>query len=321
MPNGYELGRAIAGTLGALRQPSGGNYAAFVDQLKRNYDAKYSMERAAGLRAENLARDQQTAELWARVQEGDPQAIAEVVASRVRMGGTANDAMNALGGAFTLGQRRASAAAVERGDLGAANNALIPIASGPQRMNVIQGGYQINPYEVGGEAELLGTGQARIARDNAAATASYARAAASGRSNRGGGRPRGADLTAERQAQLEAIEQDLGAPLSADQRSEYLLNGRVSVRSGQQRNPQRGEGLPAPRAAARSSGGLNFIDPSNPSSMTAAPSNRGLDQEQRDALDVATQSVRSGKMTRAQAAAKLRQLGYNAAAAQLEQGR
>ena len=278
MPSGYELGRAIAGTLGALRQPSGGNSAAFVDQLKRNYDAKYSMERAAGLRAENLARDQQTAELWARVQEGDPEAIATVVSARMRMGGTLNDAMNGLGGAFTLGQRRASAEAVERGDLGAANNALIPIASGPQRMNVIQGGYQLNPYEVGGEAKLLGTGQARIARDNAAAAASYARAAASGRSNR-------------------------------------------PVRGGQQRNPQRGEGLPAPRAAARSSGGLNFIDPSNPASMTAAPSNRGLDQEQRDALDVATQSVRTGRMTRAQAAAKLRQLGYNAAAAQLEQGR
>lgn len=317
MPNGYELGRAIAGTFGALRQPSGGNSAAFVDQLKRNYDAKYSMERAAGLRAENLARDQQTAELWARVQEGDPEAIATVVSARMRMGGTLNDAMNGLGGAFTLGQRRASAAAVERGDLGAANNALIPIASGPQRMNVIQGGYQINPYEVGGEAELLGTGQARIARDNAAAAASYARAAASGRSNRP---VRGADLTAERQAQLEAIEQDLGAPLPADQRSEYLLNGRVSVRSRAQR-PARGEGLPPPRAAARSSGGLNFIDPSNPSSMTAAPSNRGLDQEQRDALDVATQSVRTGRMTSAQAAAKLRELGYNAAAAQLEQGR
>ena len=302
MPSaGYELGRAIAGTLGALRQPQGGNSDAFLSQLQANYTTQQAMDKAANERAMRLARESITADLARRAAAGDLDAQAELGAATLRTARTPSyrDFAGGTEGMFKLGQRRLAAEAVERGELGAANAALIPIANAPVTMNQVQGGYQVNRIDPDAAPVPLGTAQAQIAQRNASAASSYARAERTRAMPLGS--PRGADLVAERAAQVEAIEADLGHPLTEDQRTQFFANGRLTApRETQRRAPQ--SAAPKPQTQqARQRAGLN-----------------ALNEDNREAFAAALTAYKSGKMSKQQAISRLRAGGATAAADLLE---
>lgn len=196
---GQALGEAIFG--GRNR----GNSDVFVQRLKQNFDAKRAMEEADNSRIQRIAREAITAADIEAARNGDPAAAARLGEAALRTADTPNLGNITRGFADfdEAGYRRAAVERATLGDMAGANAQLVGLATGPLKVNAIDGGYQLNPYEVGGAAtptpgELanvalrqarVGTEGARQGELGARAELSRVRAAAGGFApSRSGGR-------------------------------------------------------------------------------------------------------------------------------------
>lgn len=126
-----------------------------------------------GLRRSNTAYDQLPALF------DDPRLVAILQAG----GGNADQLMGAIGKDQEQTFRQGARDAAVAGNQQQAVNELFGVASGPVRLNDIDSGYQLNPYQSGGPIAATGetlseivANQARAGASNAAANASNARA-------------------------------------------------------------------------------------------------------------------------------------------------
>ena len=236
MTAAYDAGRNIGAVLGDLltgknREPS----KAYYDQLGTNYEiqgkksrSEEAFEKASIARSMNLARQVITPELLERRRAGDLRAEAELGAALLRSAQTPN-LSNYTRGALDLQEIGFRDAAVEAGipELGAMNGHLAGVASGPIKTNVIDSGYQLNPYKPGAAVPTAGE-NAKIAELGAREHLSDVKAAGGGFAPRGSGRSsRGSDKrsAAESKAIIKALEKQMNRPLTADEVSTVYAGG------------------------------------------------------------------------------------------------
>lgn len=147
MENGFRTG-AILGDL-VFGKPDGKVYG---EQMERNMRTAKLMEEARNARSRNLAMDEMTPEKFAAAYGVTPE-IGALLSSATRTQDSAN--LNILGAtplAMQEYQMRKDALESGRPVLGDMNANLAAIAGKPVEVNTIDNGYQLNKYEVGGEA-------------------------------------------------------------------------------------------------------------------------------------------------------------------------
>ena len=180
---GVALGQML---LGGRNQ---GNSDVFLDRLRQNYavqkadyDSRRALDEAQSAQVQRLARESIRAADIEAAQRGDVTAMARLGEATLRTADTPN-LRNYTGGAQDfqeMGFRQQAMESAKAGKLGDANAALWGVASGPQRVNAIDNGYQLNPFEVGGAVTATPTENARIAELGARKSVSDAKAAAGG---------------------------------------------------------------------------------------------------------------------------------------------
>lgn len=186
MPNQYP------GFAGFVKTALGGNSGPSDEFLsyvrassmarKADYDARRALDEAQNAQIQRLARESIRAADIEAAQNGDTAAMARLGEATLRTAPTPNLRLY-TGGAQDFQKmrfRQQASEAAAAGRLGEANAALWGVASGPQRVNAIDNGYQLNPFEVGGAATATPTENARIAEIGARKSVSDAKAAAGG---------------------------------------------------------------------------------------------------------------------------------------------
>lgn len=161
MNNAFNAGQNIGSVLGDLftgknRQPG----QSYYDGMEQGYEiqgkksrAEQLFEDAARSRDRNIARSAVTADVIARARAGDAQANAALGEAILR----SNESMQLTDytkGALDLrelGVRDSVQEAATR-QYGAVNGGLASLANGPLEVNTIDDGYQLNKYELGGNA-------------------------------------------------------------------------------------------------------------------------------------------------------------------------
>lgn len=224
MNNSFNAGKGLGEVLGGLlgnKEPG----KAYYDQLGTSYEiqgkksrSEEAFEEAARARSMNIARDGITADVIARARAGDRQAEAELGAAVLRSAQTPN-LTNYTGGAKDFQELGFRDAAVDAGidELGAMNGNLAGVANGPIKTNVIDSGYQINPYQPT-SAIPTATENAKIEELGARADVSRAKAAAGGfapKSPSGGGGGGAKRTASASKAIVSTLEKEMGRKLTA----------------------------------------------------------------------------------------------------------
>lgn len=147
MQPGFRAGSILGDMI--FGKPDGKVYG---DQMERNMRTAKLMEEARNARSRNLAMDEITPEKFAAAYGVSPE-LGSLLSSATRSQDSAN--LNVLGATPGDMQEYAMRKAVaEEGlpVLGAVNANLAAIDGKPLKVNAIDAGYQLNPYEAGGEA-------------------------------------------------------------------------------------------------------------------------------------------------------------------------
>ena len=217
MTTPYQGGRALGEIVFGGRE--GGNSDVFLKRLRENYTTQRAMDEAASSQIQRIAREAITAADIEAARKGDMAAQARLGEAALRTADTPN-LRNVTGGFNDFDAAGYKRAAVEKaglGDLAGANAELFGLAKGPLKVNEIDSGYQLNPYEVDGEATPTATENAKIGELGARADVSRAKAAAGGfapRASRGGGGGTDKRSASEANAMIKAFEKQMKRPLS-----------------------------------------------------------------------------------------------------------
>lgn len=222
MATPYQGGMALGSMLFGGRQQ--GDSDVFLQRLRQNYtvqkadyDARRALDEAQSSQIQRLARESIRAADIEAAQKGDTAAMARLGEAALRTADTPN-LRNYTGGAQDfqeMGFRQQASEAAAAGRLGDANAALFGVASGPQRVNAIDNGYQLSPLEVGGAATATPTENARIAEIGARKSVSDAKAAAGGFKPSAGGS--GKRSAGEAKAIVAALQKEMVRPLTAEE--------------------------------------------------------------------------------------------------------
>lgn len=315
MPNQYP------GFAGFVKTALGGNSGPsdeFLDYVSKSsgarrahFDANRAMDQAQDAQIKRLAREGISASDIEAAQKGDVAASARLGEALLRSAPTPN-LRNYTGGAQDfqeMGFRQQASEAAAAGRLGDANAALWGVASGPQRVNAIDNGYQLNPLEVGGAAAATPTENARIAEIGARKSVSDAKAAAGGfRPTAGGSGKRSAG---ESKAIVAALQKEMGRQLTAEEVATVYSGGDFNFKAAP---------LGAPKGDPTSlrwiDGGQETIVPLG-SGSAVTPSKPVNVAEEMSALSEAKAALATGRITKGEAQRRLREAGYNTAAGML----
>jgi len=227
MTTPYQGGQALGEIIFGGRE--GGNSDAFLKRLRENYTTQRAMDEAASSQIQRIAREAITAADIEAARKGDMAAQARLGEAALRTADTPN-LRNVTGGFNDFdaaGHKRAAVEKAGLGDMAGANAELFGLAKGPLKVNEIDSGYQLNPYEVDGEATPTATENAKIGELGARADVSRAKAAAGGfapRAPRAGGA--GAKRSAAASKQIVAtLEKEMGRKLTAAEVDQVYAGG------------------------------------------------------------------------------------------------
>ncbi len=230
MASPQEGGRALGEILFGGRR-TGVESDAYLSRLRdgyavkqADYNSRRAMDQAAEAQIQRIAREAISAADIQAAREGDPAAQARLGEAALRTADTPN--LRNITGGFAdfdaAGYRREAVERVALGDLAGAQAQLFGLARGPQRMNDIDNGYRLNPYEVGGTATPTETENARIDELGARAGVSRAKAATGGWNPKTGSSRR---TSAESKAIIDTLQKEIGRVLTAEEVAQVYSGG------------------------------------------------------------------------------------------------
>lgn len=258
MTTPYQGGAALGEILFGGRNR--GNSDAYLSRLRDNATTAKAMDQAAEAQIQRIAREAITATDIAAARNGDLEAQARLGEAALRTADTPNlrNITGGFGDFDEMGYRRGAVEKARLGDYAGANAELVGLSSGPLKVNAIDAGYQLNPYEVGGAATPTATENAKIGELGARADVSRAKAKAGGfapsRGGSGGGSAGSKRSPSEAKAIATKLESEMGRPLTAEEVAQVYSGGDFNFQAGPDKKPAGSKppkgGRPRPTPAA-----------------------------------------------------------------------
>lgn len=266
MTTPFQGGQALGEMIFGGRQR--GNSDVFLQRLRENYNTQRAMDEAANSQIQRIARESIKSSDIAAARAGDLEAQARLGEAALRTADTPN--LRNITGGFSdfdeAGYRRGAVEKARLGDMAGAQAELIGLADGPLKVNAIDAGYQLNPYEVGGKAtptqgklgEIALSG-AKVATEGARqdelgarADVSRAKAKAGGfaPSRSGGGGGGKGRSASEAKAIVSKLETEMGRPLTSAEVAQVYSGGDFNFQAEPLGNGVAGNGNPGGKAPA-----------------------------------------------------------------------
>ena len=336
MASPYQGGQALGEAIFGGRR-NGVESDVFLDRVRLNhsvkkseFDAARAMEEAGLSRVLRIAHESIKAADIEAAQSGDKAAQARLGEAVLRS--SRNPNLRNITGGFAdfdaAGYRRAAVERATLGDMAGANAQLVGLATGPLKVNAIDGGYQLNPYEVGGAAvatpgELanvalrqarVGTEGARQGELGARAELSRVKAAAGGFApSRTGGR--GKELSpAEAATKQQWILAQANKKIADGEPAEFVEAwiANEMVKAGME--PEPAVDVAPPTSMRWIEGGEETVVPLGQVAAAKAPAREA---EAAQALKDARAAIATGRITTEEARKRLVAAGFKNVAARL----